>query len=268
MRRLFLPLSLLLVVLLFSGCGNSSQPSSEGPLDSGIRITLKVAGNPDPQLIEDAIPTIQKRLDALGTIPYYVAGQDQSIIIEIRKEADAPHVADVLAKSGELQFREVLEVLQPGDSGYASTAFTVVDPGNIDSYESLRSEKIVLPYRDDRGNDEKLSLGPTRLDGSIIASADSSVDSSRAGDYKIDFELTDAATPKFGQLTTELLNKQLAIVLGYAVISFPTINEPITDGAGEISGAFTEQETRDIASILNSGSLDIRFDQNPVIEEF
>lgn len=170
--------------------------------------------------------------------------------------------------AGELQFREVLEIIAPGDPPYASTQLTEVPAFRPHEYLTLRSQNIMLPYVNDKGENLKLSLGPTRLDGRIIRNAYAALDTTKKGGYKISFRLTEDAIPEFAQLTTELEGKQLAIVLGYKLESFPTINAPITNGEGEITGTFTQQEVRDLASVLNSGALELGFEENPTIEEF
>ncbi|HEG0287482.1 TPA: protein translocase subunit SecD, partial [Campylobacter coli] len=46
-----------------------------------------------------------------------------------------------------------------------------------------------------------------------------------------------------------------AIVLDNKVYSAPSINERIGGGSGQISGAFTQEEARDVAVALRSGAL-------------
>ncbi len=211
---------------------------------------------------------MKERLDGLAVGPYYVMAQDERIIIEVPKKTDASNIAKVVSESGELQFREVLEIISPGDQLYASTQLTEVPAYNTPDHDALRSQKIVLPYVTDKGDNLKLSLGPTRLDGNIIAAADAEDDEIR-GTYKINFQLTEDAAPKFAQLTTDLKGKELAIVLGYKLESYPTVNDAITGGQAEIAGNFfTQQQAQDLASILRSGALDIRFEENPTLEEF
>ncbi len=113
----------------------------------------------------------------------------------------------------------------------------------------------------------KVRLGPTRLTGDIIASADAQVDASRGG-YKITFKLTDEATPEFAALTQELMGKQIAIVLDHKLESFPTVQEAIETGEGEITGDFTREEAGEIVTIIKAGAFPVRFGKNPVIEEF
>src|SRR5690606_3466268 len=55
----------------------------------------------------------------------------------------------------------------------------------------------------------------------------------------------------FGDLTTKSVGKRLAIVLDNEVLSAPRINGPIY-GTTEITGDFTEEEARSLASALEN----------------
>jgi len=112
----------------------------------------------------------------------------------------------------------------------------------------------------------KVRLGPTRLTGDIIASAEAAVDQEKGG-YEIKFQLTSEATPQFAALTQELLNKQLAIVLDYKLESFPTVQSAITDGNGVITGDFSREEARDLALVLKLGALPVEFNPDPLVEK-
>jgi preprotein translocase subunit SecD len=78
-----------------------------------------------------------------------------------------------------------------------------------------------------------------------------------AGQYDVSFELSEAGAKTFGEFTTNNLNKVLAIVLDNKIISFPTIESPITNGQGRITGSFTADEANALAIQLRYGSLPI-----------
>ncbi len=52
--------------------------------------------------------------------------------------------------------------------------------------------------------------------------------------------------------------RQLAIVLDGEVISAPTVQQPSFTGSVEITGSFSEKEARNLARVLNSGSLPVK----------
>jgi preprotein translocase subunit SecD len=78
-----------------------------------------------------------------------------------------------------------------------------------------------------------------------------------SGQYVIQFQLTSEGADIFAEYTTEHVGEFLGIVLDKTVISAPNVNEPITEGEGVISGAFTLESANNLAVQLRYGSLPI-----------
>lgn len=92
------------------------------------------------------------------------------------------------------------------------------------------------------------------LDGSMLT--DARVGLSDKSNYPvINFTLNAEGSKKFADYTGANVGKRLAIVLDNKVYSAPSINERIGGGSGQISGAFTQEEARDVAVALRSGAL-------------
>jgi preprotein translocase subunit SecD len=64
-------------------------------------------------------------------------------------------------------------------------------------------------------------------------------------------------TKLFSDLTTANVGKQIAIFLDGQVLSAPTVQTPITNGEAIISGNFTAQTAKELATRLNSGALPV-----------
>lgn len=234
-------------------------------LEGGISVTLKALGQTTGEQIEKAADIIRRRVNALGlTEPVVVAQGESRVLVQIPGEQDPERVLKIIGSTAQLQFREVLEVIRPGQDNYESTQVTEVNPEDLEAYEDLKDQEIVLE-KEEGGEIVKLRLGPTRLTGDIIKDAQPAIDEQHGG-YRITFELTSEATQKFAELTTELQGKQLAIVLDYNVESYPTVREPITGGTGEITGDFTREEARDLALVLRMGALPVEFEKDPLVE--
>ena len=234
-------------------------------LQGGLSVTLQAVGETDSEQIEKAADIIRRRVNALGlTEPVVVAQGSNRVLVQIPGVQDPERVLEVIGSTAQLQFREVLEIISPEDEAYGETQVTDIDPRDEEAYQALKDQEIVLEYEVEEGEALKVRLGPTRLTGDIIASADAAVNDQ--GGYKIVFELTGEATPQFAALTEELVGKQLAIVLDYNIESFPNVNEPITDGRGEITGDFSRDESRDLALVLKMGALPVEFQQDPLVE--
>jgi protein-export membrane protein SecD len=61
----------------------------------------------------------------------------------------------------------------------------------------------------------------------------------------------------FSQITSANIGKPLAIFLDGQLLSAPTVQSAITDGTAIITGNFTVQEAKDLATRLNSGALPV-----------
>ncbi len=102
----------------------------------------------------------------------------------------------------------------------------------------------------------------TVITGRLLKSAEVGFD--ETGKPQIHFSLQKVSDqpqddgPKlFGDFTSQNVNKFLAIVLDKRVISCPTIQSPITDGEGRITGKFTLQEAKNMVIVLKYGALPV-----------
>ena len=140
------------------------------------------------------------------------------------------------------------------------------------SNQDLQDEEIVITGEPGAPDEQtRYQVGPARLVGGItraVAVLDpgdgSACGTTSAGLWCISFELDGQASQTFGQLTQELANRQLAIVLDRRVQSAPTVNQPITNGQGQITGDFTEDEAKDLAVVLKTGSLPVELTQESI----
>jgi len=234
-------------------------------LQGGLSVTLQARGETTSEQIEKAADIIRRRVNALGlTEPVVIAQGNNRVLVQIPGVQDPERVLEVIGSTAQLQFREVLEIISPESEAYGETQVTDIDPRDEEAYQALKDQEIVLEYERIPGEVMKVRLGPTRMTGDIIASAEAAVNDQ--GGYKIVFELTGEATPQFAALTEELAGKQLAIVLDYNIESYPNVNEPITDGRGEITGDFSRDDSRDLALVLRMGALPVEFQQDPLVE--
>jgi len=71
----------------------------------------------------------------------------------------------------------------------------------------------------------------------------------------VDFELNAEGAQRFGTLTQANVGKRLAIVLDGVVQSAPNIREPINGGRGQISGSFSADDAKYLATMLRAGAL-------------
>jgi len=75
------------------------------------------------------------------------------------------------------------------------------------------------------------------------------------GEPVVSFELTKDGGKKFGEVSTRLVGKRLAIFLDQMPLSAPTVQTAITEGRGQITGNFTREEAKSLALNLSAGAL-------------
>ena len=97
--------------------------------------------------------------------------------------------------------------------------------------------------------------GQPELTGESVASAIAQMKADEPGKWEVSLRLTPRAAGRFAQVTNANVGRQLAIVLDQVVYSAPVINERIPGGQASISGRFTPEEAKDLAVVLEAGSL-------------
>ena len=186
------------------------------------------------------------------------------------QETGQERLLQVIGETARLEEREVIGVLAPTDPTYASTPLTcgtVAEQATKEcSSEALKDQEVVFKARDDA---TKYQLGPVEITGDAIDKATAVY---RAGSstsvgqgWVIGFDLTNEGSGTFSDVTTRLVGKQLAIVVDDQVISAPRVDEPITNGSGEITGNFTERSAKDLATQLNAGALPVELTTQQVL---
>jgi len=84
---------------------------------------------------------------------------------------------------------------------------------------------------------------PTELTGRYLTKA-SAVTNNTAIEYFVELEFDDTGKELFAQLTEEFVRKPIAILIDGELISWPTVQEKITDGNAVINGKFGPQEAK------------------------
>jgi preprotein translocase subunit SecD len=186
------------------------------------------------------------------------------------QETGQERLLQVIGETARLEEREVLGVLAPTDPTYASTPLTcgtVAEQATKEcSFEALKDQDVVFKARDDA---TKYQLGPVEITGDAIDKAtavyNAGSSTSVGQGWEIRFDLTNQGSDTFSDVTTRLVQKQLAIVVDDQVISAPTVQDPITNGSGVITGNFTERRAKDLATQLNAGALPVELTTQQVL---
>jgi SecD/SecF fusion protein len=96
--------------------------------------------------------------------------------------------------------------------------------------------------------------GKARVGGKDVSVASTGYDS-QSGKITVDLSMTEEGSDKWGQMTSDNVNRIVAITMDNVVYSAPRVINPITGGKTQISGSFTIDEAKDLAGLLNGGAL-------------
>ncbi len=203
----------------------------------------------EDQTVAQAVETIRNRIDAFGVAEQLIARQGaERIVIQLPGVDDPARVKELIRTTAQLQFRLVVgntastpeQVMQGLPAGTDKTAVEVLPGDAFDQFHRVSGQQYYAVQK---------SIPVTGQDLKTAR-----VQKGRLGEPIIGFSLSPEGGRKFGQLTGDNVNRQLAIVLDNRVRSAPVINSRI-DNEGIIQGNFTPQEASDLALILRSGSL-------------
>ena len=101
--------------------------------------------------------------------------------------------------------------------------------------------------------------GNNLMEGAMVKNAQAAQD--QDGKPCIAFELTDEGAKIFAEATAANLGKTISITLDGETISRATVNTVIAGGKGEITGNFTADEAKNLATLILSGALPLNLTQ-------
>jgi len=185
-----------------------------------------------------SIEIIRKRIDALGaTNPSITRQGADRIVIEAPGESDPERLKAVIGKTAKLTFQLV------------DTTVTTEDlkAGRVPPDDEL------LPS-DDHYQEFYVVKRRAIVDGGMLTDAHADHDQ-QTSNPDIAFAFNGMGAQRFGETTSENVDKPFAIVIDKRVISAPKINGPILGGSGVITGNFTEESAHDLALMLKTGAL-------------
>ncbi len=250
----------ILVGVALAGLLTSVKPLLGLDLEGGLSVILKGPAGTDRGVMEKALDRIRERVDALG-----VAEPDISLIGSDLIQVQLPGLGGQghVVKKG----TTFCAVSSSGKSlgCYKNVSDAEAKAGDVVAYGDQNSDGSFTD-----GVDPKYKLGAVEITGADLTKATAVFRTSTSGTsqgstgWEIDFTLNKAGAAKFSEATKRLVNKQLAIVLDGVVESAPVVNGQIPNGSGVITlgtGATTasgEREAKNLAVVLNSGSLPVQ----------
>lgn len=101
----------------------------------------------------------------------------------------------------------------------------------------------------------KMYKGKPALGGDVIEDAE--VSNNDGTGIGVTMKMNNDGSNQWAQITDANVGKYIAIVLDDKVYSAPVVNQKITGGISSISGGFTSDEAKSLASVLKAGKLPV-----------
>ncbi len=204
----------------------------------GVEATFKPANDYDAtdSELDAAKAIIELRMVSQGITDYelYADTNKDRIIVRFpwksnEKDYDAVSAIDEISSTAKLTFR----------------------PGNSYTTASVDSDGNPIYLTPTGDTEEEL------MDGSMVEDAVAAVQENKDGssEYVVRLELTDEGAKKFEEITTEYKGKTVSIWMDDQMISYPTVNDVISDGTAIISGSFTAKSASALAQKIKAGAL-------------
>ncbi len=204
-------------------------------------------------MLDQAVAVIEKRVNHLGgTEPLIVPSGKDRILVQIPGLSDEK-IAEArvnLQKVAKLEFKMVFPQSDQRISEIEAGT-NIIPPGYRIEESVERAEAPAAPGEKAPEPKVERLLVKQRADlsGDRVASA-----FARYGPqgWEISLEFDGKGASQFGELTRQNVGNRLAIILDGKVMSAPVIRDAIYGGTAQITGTFTEEEARNLSSVLEN----------------
>jgi preprotein translocase subunit SecD len=221
------------------------NPGVSGTYDFNMK--LNIANQLREQTMEQAIETIDRRVNALGVAEPNIArhGTD-SLLVQLPGVTEIARAKEIIRNTAILELK-----LVEGGPAPTREALLQAHNGQVPADMEVVSGAAAAGSGDS-GTQFFLVRKVAAVTGQDLRNAQTSIDEN--GRPAVRFMLNPEGARKFGTVTGQNIGRALAIILDNRVQSYPTIEGQIRD-EGRITGSFTTQEVADLALILRSGAL-------------
>ena len=235
---LYLAIIAVLVIgswVMFTPLGTKIKQGLD--IQGGISVILTAQPQPGQELTVDDLDRaeliIRNRVDKLGASETSIQRQGKdSLLVQIPGLKNRDEALKIINSTGLLEFVDVASITDTA----ALAAIT-----GADSAEGLQLKKGT--YK-------------SFMTGAVVKSASVAQDPT-TGKIEVNVTMNADGSKTWGDFTTANVGKQIAIVLDGVVKSAPVVNEPILGGQTAISGTFTPEDAKSLATVLQTGALPV-----------
>src|SRR5438445_2781173 len=198
-----------------------------------------------PGLLDQAVEVIRKRVDYFGggePIISPVGGDRILVQIPGLDTAKIQEARDQLSRVAKLEFRLVYP-----DNGQKLKA---IDEGKDVIPPEFRIESYKMQREDEKPIEERLLVKKKAdLSGDRVSNAGASYEKDG---WVVHLRFDAEGAKQFGNITAANVHHRFAIVLDGGIQSAPVIQDAIYGGDAQITGRFSEDEARSLASVLQN----------------
>src|SRR6266446_1115971 len=250
-RKRLLATTLMLLLVIFS-IATMWPPQKKIALGLDIQggtsflIRLKAGDKPITKgMLDQAVEVIRKRIDVFGVSEPIISpvGSDR-ILVQIPglDTAKIQEARDQLSRVAKLEFRLVY-----ADNGQR---LREIDEGKDVIPPEYRIETHKHQGEDGKTVEERLLVKKKAdLSGDRVSGAGASYEKDG---WVVHLRFDPEGAKKFGDITAAHVHHRFAIVLDGVIQSAPVIQDAIYGGDAQITGRFTEEEARGLASVLEN----------------
>ena len=278
----------------------SPSPSASPSATASASVSPSASPSPTPATFADLdlagadplpceLGSEEEADDALGAIEVVHEGQEFCVVSsageglgcsverdqaeELQRQSGQERLLRVIGQTARLEERKVLEVVPASDPRPITCGTEEERALPRCSFDALRDEEVVYPGPIGNGQVAKYVLDPVVISGEDFDSASAVLSGQgqlgAVSEWTVTFELDSDGAERFSDATTQAVGAppptdQIAIIVDQVVISSPTVQSAITGGSGEITGGFSEQEAKDLATQLNAGALPVELTRQSV----
>lgn len=253
-RILAFTLSALLIAFSVATIWPPQQKIALGlDIQGGTSFLIRLVGGEKQitrEMLEQAVEVIRKRVDYFGGgEPVITPVGNDRILVQIPglDTAKIQEARDQLSRVAQLEFRLVhpdnegrlaaidngQEVIPPD---YRVEVYKPQPEENQNQKQKPKEERLLLK--------KKADLGGNRVSGSNAYYGDEG--------WTVQLKFDSEGAKQFGKITEQHKGHRFAIVLDGVIQSAPVIRDAIYGGDAIITGSFSEQEARGLASVLEN----------------